>query len=81
VQTWKGGLTAAKEAAAMDGSVPETLPVDIPLWQLRDNLIDLTVALADELAADGDADRLAALSALYRATHAALQDRELRGVR
>ena len=51
------------------------------IWQLRENLIDLTVALADELAADGDADRLAALSVLYEATRDALRQRELRAVR
>jgi hypothetical protein len=62
-------------------SVPETETVPIPLWRLRDNLIDLTVALADELAAAGDQDRLHALTALYRTTQAALKDRELRGVR
>jgi hypothetical protein len=65
----------------MPSSVAEVRPDDLPLWQLRDNLIDLTVALADELAADGDRDRLEALSALYRTTQLALRERELRGRR
>ena len=62
-------------------SVPEICPDAPTLAQLRDNLIDLTVALADELAAAGDQDRLHALTALYRTTEAALKDRELRVVR
>ena len=49
----------------MPTTLPETSTTDIPLWQLRNRLIDLTVALADELAADGDRDRLEALTSLY----------------
>lgn len=62
----------------MPESVAETPFVDTPLWQLRDNFIDLTIALADELAAEGDADRLAALMRLYETTRAALRARDLR---
>ena len=63
-------------------SVPDSpSSANLSLATLRDQLIDLTVALADELAADGDVDRLEALTALYRTTQAALKDRELRVVR
>lgn len=54
---------------------------DIPLWQLRDNLVDLTIALADELAADGDRDRLETLAQLYDTTKNALRQRDLRVAR
>lgn len=51
---------------------------DIPhltAWELRDHLITTTVALADELTAARDPDRLAALRELYTLTLAALQQR------
>ena len=53
----------------------------VSIAQLRENLIDLTIVLADELAVDGDADRLAALSRLYRDTRDAVRRRDLRVVR
>lgn len=61
---------------------PADARTDAPsLAQLRDNLIDLTVALADELATEGDVDRLVALAHLYQQTRDALRGRDLRGVR
>ena len=83
LKQWKGvNWTAAEEAAAHASSVAEPPhPGDLPLWQLRDNLIDLTVALADELAADGDRDRLEALATLYEQTRTALRRRARRGLR
>lgn len=64
----------------MRESVPDYPPARLPLWRLRENLIDLTAALADELVADGDYARLEALAALYLTTKNALQRRELRAV-
>jgi hypothetical protein len=61
-------------------SVAEALPVDhLPVWQLRQHLIDVTVALADELVDEGDDHRLAALTELYQATLDALQARTTDG--
>jgi hypothetical protein len=63
----------------MDRTLPENLSADTtPLWLLRQNLIDLTIALADELAVEGDRDRLQALAALYQTTRDALRQRDLR---
>jgi hypothetical protein len=57
-------------------SLPETLSVEhLPLWQLRQHLIDCTVALADELVAEGQPQRLAALTELYQTTLKALRQR------
>jgi hypothetical protein len=61
-----------------DTTLPEPRPEDTPLWLLRQNLIDLTIALADELAVEGDRDRLQALAALYQTTRDALRQRDLR---
>jgi hypothetical protein len=55
-----------------------TAPGRLTLAQLRENLIDLTVAIADE----DDPDRLAELYRLYHETReAALDRRELHEVR
>jgi hypothetical protein len=62
-------------------TLPETSSGDLPLWQLRDNLIDVTVALADELVAGGDRDRLEALAQLYETTKTILRQRDLRAAR
>ena len=43
--------------------------------QLRDRLIVLTVQLADELADEGDRDRLEALQLLYQTTRDVLRQR------
>jgi hypothetical protein len=57
-------------------SVTETPSFDhLSSWQLRDQLIDLTVQLADALVVDGDADRLRALKDLYEVTASALRHR------
>jgi hypothetical protein len=65
----------------MATSLAEPTSSDISLWQLRENLIDVTVALADELVAGGDAARLEALSQLYETTRNALRQRDVRAAR
>jgi hypothetical protein len=65
-----------RRTAAMSQSVHEPTPDVCPsLAHLRDQLIDLTVQLADLLVADGDADRLTALTALYQSTKVELERR------
>jgi hypothetical protein len=81
LEAWKGGNDRGLRRAAAMRSVPEVYPDATTLAQLRDNLIDVTVALADELATDGDIDRLDALATLYEQTTDALRRRELRRVR
>jgi len=67
---------------AENRSVSESLSVEhLPLWQLRQHLIDVTVELADELVLEGNPDRLLALTRLYQTTLDALQHRDPRAAR
>jgi hypothetical protein len=57
-------------------SLPESLSVaHLPLWQLRQHLIDVTLELAEVLVHQGDVGRLKALTELYQITVDALHDR------
>ena len=61
-------------------SVEESLALDnLSLHELRRHLVDLTVEIADELVAESDYERMAALTFLYRTTLDALQRRHWSG--
>jgi hypothetical protein len=70
-----------RRAAAMTESLPEPSSETPSLDDLREALIEQTIILADELAADGDADRIETLSRLYEITREALRRRDERAAR
>lgn len=58
----------------MPGSVPDYPPAVAPsIPTLRNQLLHLTVDLVDELAQEGNTDRLTALWALYSSTYEQLR--------